>query len=418
MDDGKKRRFFNIPFIELSQDVRIAKWLLRILSILVALLLWFFVSWDGTAVRTKELKIPLRYEGIPDGYTISDRVREVSVKIEGSLELLALLDRNAITASVSLQGVAPGKYRLPISLYNPDRIRVISYSPQGVEFELYRTIERSMRPVFEVKEEIPADYFIGNVTIDPAEVTVRGTEAGVLSVVRALVQGDLASLQVEGAVELPVTLLAADGSVVRSLDVEPSHVKVDASLSELVEEIEVPIRAIVLGKPGEGLEASEAAVSPDRAILRAPAKQLEGITELTLKPIDITGQTGDIDVEVALDALPPGIAVAGADKVRVTVRLHLPTEARTYLGVPIAVQGKGAYDDWKITPSTVNIIVERNINSTEPFDDATPPVALHIDVSNVVADHLILPVLAGNMPNGVRIVRIEPQQVSVTAVTN
>jgi YbbR domain-containing protein len=420
MDENGKKRF-HIPMIDLSDNAKRTRWALRVISIVLAMTLWFFVSWDGSSdSRIRELTVPLRYLDVPEGYLISDRVSNILVRVQGSVELLSLLDRNSVTASVSLQELRPGKYRLPVYLNSPERVRIVGFSPQDVEFELYRVIERTMRPSLEITDEMPDDVSLSDIAFEPAEVVVKGAEADVMAVHRAVARARVDDLTDggPGPLDLPVTLLGADGGETAGLEIEPRRVRLSFRVSEAVEEILVPINVPVRGTPGNGLDIGAVQVSPDAALLRGTKEALANITELTLGAIDVTGHTEEMVADIPLDAPAQGISIANADSVRVRVQFHSTVDTRTFVGVPIAVIGKGAYSAWLAAPAVANVMLERAVTSTEPFDMNKPPLELYVDVTNVVAEHLVLPVLVQNLHDGMKVIRIEPQQVSVSAVRN
>ena len=415
MDENRKKRL-HIPLIDLSDGAKRTRWVLRVVSLVLALTLWFFVSWDASGSRTKELTVPLRYLDIPDGYSISDRVRNITVAMEGNVELLALLDRNAVTASVSLQELRPGKYRLPVHVDSPERVRIVNYSPQVVEFELYRIIERTLKPTLEVTDEVPGDISITETDFAPAEIVVKGSETDVMAVRRAVVRAAMDDLLSSGTLDLPVSLLGADGNEIAGLETAPQRVRLTVRVAETLEEIRVPVNVPVRGTPGNGLDVDAVVVSPDVVTLRGTRSALANIAELTLGPIDVTGHTEDMVVDIPLDAPAPGITISNAGSVHVRVELHSSVDTRTYVGVPIAVIGRGAFAEWRTAPLGANVMVERAVTSTEPFDMNKPPFELYVDVTNVVADHLVLPVLVRNLQEGMKVIRIEPQQVTVSAV--
>ena len=417
MDENGKKRL-HIPLIDLSDATKRTRWVLRVVSIVLALTLWFFVGWDGASdSRTKELTVPLRYLDIPDGYSLSNRVRNITVLMEGNVELLALLDRNAVTASVSLQELRPGKYRLPVHIDSPERVRILNYSPQVVEFELYRIIERTLKPLLEIADEDTSDDIsVTEIVFEPAEVVVKGSETDVMAVRRAVVRASLDDLITYGTLDLPVTLLGADGGEIAGLEIVPQQVRLNVRVAESVEEIRVPVNVPIRGMPGNGLDVDAVVVSPDVVALRGTRGALANITELTLNPIDVTGHTENMVVDIPLDAPAAGITIANADSVRVRVQFHSSVDTRTFVGVPIAVTGKGAFSGWQVSPVGANVMVERSVTSTEPFDMSKPPFELYVDVTNVVADHLVLPVLVRGLHDGMKVIRIEPQQVTVSAV--
>ena len=213
------------------------RWLLRVLSLVLAVVLWIFVTWDGSTLGTREMNIPFKYLDIPDGYSISNTVKDISVVVEGRTEILTLLGRNSITASVSLNDLRPGKYRLPVQLSVPENMRLVSYSPQVVDFSLFRIIQRTLRPSLVIKKgDVPDNLFLENTLFAPPKVVVRGPESDVLTVRKAEVRGTFTELRADAEKELPVILVGDKGEIF-GLTVEPRQVSVIASFTENKKEI-------------------------------------------------------------------------------------------------------------------------------------------------------------------------------------
>lgn len=415
MADDKKQTTSKNPILDFSDGAKRTKWLLRGVSLLLAVILWFLVGWDGAAHVTKDLSLPLRYQDVPDGYSVSERVSSVTVRIGGSLESLALLGRNDVGASVSLKDLRPGRYRLPIQITNPQSVRVLRVTPQSIEFDLYRTIERTLRPSLEIDGDISDGLKFEEPVYEPPEVVVKGPEAVVVSIKRAVVRASAQDLAGKKRLELPVKLLGDEGEI-DGLAIEPSSVRVSVKLSEVLEELRVPVIIQVGGVPGAGLDVGRVIVSPDVVTLRGTRNALANIKELTLDAIDVTGHTENINMVIPLESPAQGITIAGTDSVKIMVELHSSNETKTFMGVPITL-GSGSPESrrWKITPPAASVILERSIIGSEPFDVERPPIELYVDVTNVVSDQLALPVLHRGLPDGMRVVRIEPPQVYATA---
>ncbi len=250
MTDKKPNKKLRIPLPNFSDKASRMRWLLRVLSLVFAVALWLFVTWDGSAMSTRQFEIPLKYTDTSDGYSISNKTSNITVVVEGRLEVLAILSRNMITASVSMNGLKPGTYRLPVQVNIPDNLRLVSYNPQVVDFSLFRIIERRLKPNLVVKGEMPHDFSISNIEITPQEVVVRGSETEVLSVRRAEVTQTFPWLRLHSGSELPV-YLAGDRGEVKGLAVEPKQVRVSVSFSEATDEITIPVKVPLKGVPAD-----------------------------------------------------------------------------------------------------------------------------------------------------------------------
>lgn len=398
------------------------RWLLRAVSIVFAVTIWFLVSYDGSnggdadtrqAVRT----VALRFLDVPEGHALSSANSDVEVHMEGALDVLARLDSSEVTATISLKDMRPGKYRLPIHVDSPDGVRVVSCVPQQAEFELLRVIERTMQPLIDVPDDETAQgYDIQDVALTPPEIVVKGPEGDVMSVRRALVKLSMLDFKdSNGEMKLPVSLMRVDGTEAEGLEVLPPEVVVHARVVEPMEEVVVPITVPLRGTPADGFDVGSIVISPDKVVLRGTKEALANITELSIDPIDISGHSETMVMDIPLDAIGDRFSIVSAESVHVRVELHSTVDMMTFTGVPIRFSGQGAYDRWEASPQMANVTVERSVTSTEPFDPTKPPLELYVDVTNVVSGRLVLPVLARSLKDGMRVIRIDPQQVMVNA---
>jgi YbbR domain-containing protein len=395
---------------------RRTRWFLRGASLVFAVILWLFVTWDGTSLSTRSLSVPLAYQDLPDGYSISQAPQNVSVRLEGRLESLALLNRSDITAVVGMRDLRPGKYRLPVQLTAPGNVRVLSYSPNAVDFELFRMIERTIRPVLTLQDELPGGLLMSSVDITPSEIIIKGPEADVLAVRRAEARSTVREMT-GGERELRVFLVSEGGSI-DNLTVEPQSVMVRADFRENLQELRVPVKIQLTGVPGDGLKVGSVVISPDFVVLRGTKEALSGVAEISLHDIDISGLTDDMNADIPLEPPSDSMSIVGEGYVNVRVNLRSAAETRTFLTVPISLFGAESDERWSLSPPTASVTVERPVNSGAPFDPDVPPVELYVDVTNVVASQLTLPVLVRDVEDGLTIIRIDPQQVSVTAVAD
>jgi YbbR domain-containing protein len=372
------------------------------------------VTWEGTVLTSREFLVPLDYQDLPEGYSISQTIDNVEIRVEGKLEALTTMDRRDIAASVSMSDLRPGKYQLPIQVITPSNMRIVSYNPNVVDFELFRMISRSLHPSLVLQGDMPENLALASVDITPAEVIVKGPEASVMTVRRAEVRGAVDDMSGGGELELPVFLLKEDGEAA-GITADPPLVRVKAYFTRTMHETRVPINVQVTGIPGGGLETGKITVSPDSVILRGTREALLGISELTLNPIDVTGHTENMDMDIPLEPPFDSVTIVGTDRVNLTVEFKNAVETRTFLGVPVALRGVPNPDAWTMSPQMASVTVERPAVPGITFDPDNPPLELYIDATNVVTSQLTLPILVDNTAAGVSVIRIEPQQATITA---
>jgi YbbR domain-containing protein len=390
------------------------RWFMRAASVVFAFMLWYFVTWDSTGLEKRKYYVPLDYGNVPEGYSISQTLSDVEVELEGRTEAFAFLSIANIRASVEMSSWRPGKYSLPIQLTPPGGFRVAGYNPNIVNFEVFRTIERTFRPVLVLSGDVSDSLTLASVDVVPEEVTVKGPEAVVMMLRRAETRGEALEMT-GGARELAVILTDENGEV-SGLEIEPPVVSVTAHFSRALQEVRVPVKIEITGEPPEGLEVGDVTVSPDHVTLRGSKEALLGMTEIALNPIDVSGHTESVNIDIPLEAPSEAVAILGSPHVGVRVTLRDAVETRTYRGVPVILEGGVDAGTWSVSPRSVNITVERSVSEGVPFTPEKPPVELYIDATNVVASQITLPIMTRNASVGIRVIRIEPSQVTITAL--
>jgi YbbR domain-containing protein len=390
------------------------RWLTRGVSLAFAVILWFFVTWEGRGLTSRRFLVPLNYQGLPEGYSISEKINNIEVRLEGRLEDLAVLNAADISASVGMSDLRPGKYRLPIQIATPSGMRVENYSPNAVDFELFRMISRSLRPSLVLQGDMPESLALSSVDVMPSEVVVRGPEASVMTVRRAETRGTVEEMSGGTERELQVFLIKEDGETA-DIEADPPSVLVKAHFTRTMQEARIPVNVQVTGIPGNGLEVGKVTISPDTVLVRGTRDALVGISELTLNPIDVTGHTENMNMDIPLEPPSDSVSILGADRVDLTVEFRTAVETRTFLGVPVALRGELGSSNWMMSPQTVSVTVERPAVPGIAFDPYNPPLELYVDATNVVSSQITLPILVDNAGAGVSVIRIEPQQVTLTA---
>jgi YbbR domain-containing protein len=235
-----------------------------------------------------------------------------------------------------------------------------------------------------------------------------------MAVRRAEVRGSVRDLT-GGERDLKVFVMN-ENEQAEDITIEPDVVRVRANFTKAVREIRARVNVQVKGVPGGGLEVGSVVVSPDVIALRGTKDAIRGVSEIVVEPIDVTGHTEDMHVEIPLEA-PPGMDFAGTNRVSVDVKFQRAVENRTYLSVHIGLRGVENAKDWVVSPPSASVTVEkeRPEDGSPAFDPERVPLELYIDATNVVASQMVLPILTQNEDAGIKVIRIEPRQVTLTA---
>ncbi len=173
-------------------------WLLKLISLAFAIVLWFFVM--GESRMEVNHIVPLEYKNLPEGLMIASEVpTSVALRINGPRALQVNLSPEDIGLSVDLAGLSAGITsfkRLDETLNIPSGLKITRISPSYVDVKLERVRERQV-PVRVVLTGTPAPGFIVKTyKAEPDKVTVSGAESELKGVSEVVTEGiDLAAVQ-------------------------------------------------------------------------------------------------------------------------------------------------------------------------------------------------------------------------------
>lgn len=213
-------------------------WLLKVLALIFALILWFFVM--GERRLEVGYTVPLELKNIPEAMMVANEVPSlVDVRISGPRTLLTNLRPTDLSIAVDLKGLKPGITtfrRLEERINIPSALKVTRVSPSYVDIKLDRIKEKTL-PVRVVTEGEPAPgYRLVRIEAEPARVTVEGAESELKDLVEVTAEpvsldgvhesftlmvplaykGKYSKLKEDQAVEVKVTIGAAPAARGRS----------------------------------------------------------------------------------------------------------------------------------------------------------------------------------------------------------
>ena len=187
---------------------------LKIVSVVLAALLWLIVSGERTVERA--LRIPLEFTNIPAQLElVGEPPTVVDVRVRGASGTLGRLSPGDMAAVLDVRTPRPGQrlYHLTGSeVRAPFGVDVVQVAPSTIALFFERSSAKTVA-VMPVLEGQPADgYMVDRVTADPAKVEVVGPASALKELTSAVTE----AVSVEGAtttVTESVTVGPADPTV-------------------------------------------------------------------------------------------------------------------------------------------------------------------------------------------------------------
>lgn len=183
-------------------------WALKLLSLVFALILWFFVM--GERKLERSYAVPLEMKNVPAEMMVANDVPSlVEVRISGPRTLLMNLHSEDLRIVIDLKDLSSGLTsfrRLEERLNIPAPLKVTRLSPSYIDVRMARVKVRAV-PVKAILSGKPkAGFRVEKVVVSPAELEVEGAEEEV----EALRQVPTAPVNVEGAEGSLVELVPID----------------------------------------------------------------------------------------------------------------------------------------------------------------------------------------------------------------
>jgi YbbR domain-containing protein len=144
----------------------------KLLSLLAAFALWFFVNTEAA------FQVPLELRNIPAQLMIvSPRIDFVDLRVSGPRTLLSRIDHDQLSMTLDLAGVRPGPaaFRLRTDTLNlPRGVTVVRLTPAEVTLELAQVVRKTVPIRLAFGGKPPGDLRVTDVHVAPEEVEMIG----------------------------------------------------------------------------------------------------------------------------------------------------------------------------------------------------------------------------------------------------
>ncbi|OEU50702.1 MAG: YbbR domain pair protein [Desulfuromonadales bacterium C00003096] len=156
-------------------------WALKLLALVFACILWFFVT--GEQKLERSYAVPLQLKNMPAGMMVANDIPNmVDVRISGPRTLLMNLQLQDIGIAVNLKDLEPGLTtlkRLEERLNLPGPLKVTRLSPSYIDVKLERVVSKNVEVKPQFSGKPAAGYRVAAVRVEPALVMIEGAESEV-----------------------------------------------------------------------------------------------------------------------------------------------------------------------------------------------------------------------------------------------
>ncbi len=296
--------------------IKDSKGLYIVISIIAAVVLWMYVDLTVEPDVHKTIRsIPVTFYGEEtlekEGLMIANSGdTTISLTLTGNRSAISRLNRDNITIRVDTasQIKEPGEVELDYTVVFPNNVntssvKLRSRSVNTISVVVYKTARKTiaLRGVFTGSVAGGYMYDTNNFQFGIDQITIQGEETLVESVDHAQVELDRQGLTDTWTGNLPVTLVDAEGNVIKSDALSLNNEEVEVTFPIYAVK-EIPLTVTL--RPGGGATAEdvECTVSPSSITVSATKEVLDSIEEINLGTIDladvITSETSSFDVNL------------------------------------------------------------------------------------------------------------------------
>jgi YbbR domain-containing protein len=187
---------------------------LKIVSVVLATLLWLLVSGEQTVERA--LRIPLQFTNLPTRLElVGDPPETVDVRLRGSSGTMSRLSAGELAAVLDVQTAKPGRRLFPLTtadVRGPFGVEVVQVAPASVPLTFEESGAKMVTVTARVDGEPAAGYVVSGIVVEPREVEVVGPVSALADVNEAITE-PVSVAGASGSRTETVTVGVADPSV-------------------------------------------------------------------------------------------------------------------------------------------------------------------------------------------------------------
>ncbi|SEJ33670.1 YbbR domain-containing protein [Propionispira arboris] len=289
----------------------------KIIALLVAIVLWFFVMSDQNPSMDSSFSIPVDIVNAPDGYKISRNVDTVTLKVRGARSLFATTSASDLKAYVDLKGITEGRHAVKIQSVLPPGFELLETSPETIAFAIDKIIQKQIPVELAVAGAPETGTTVGKVLPSVQSVTIEGPSSFIDTVTRVIANVNVAGNRSDFSVTVPLTAVNADGKEVESVKIMPQSVDVVVAIVKGVAKKMVGVKPVLGSDLPANYVVNGMKFDPTKIEITGDQKLIDPINFIETEKISLADIIKPVKKDVKL-VLPAGITVTN-DTITVTI---------------------------------------------------------------------------------------------------
>lgn len=349
-------------------------WGMKLLSLLLAILLWNYVVTSNQLItRTKTLsgltgyvtsQATLSTYGLALPVNPAELIDDVSVRVEVSQSYYSQVSPDNVQVTLDLSKIRTAGTQEVALKATSTYGRVTSIYPASVTLSFEPLDSRSIPVNVAIVGERSEDAWYNISRTNPSVLTVSGAASNVRSISQARVNTDVTGADASYMRAETYVLLDANGN-----EIDQSMLNRSSSSITVVADVyptkDIPVSAeltdVVTGRPAEGYVISEITLQPESITVAADQELLKDINELLIEPISVEGMSRSVSARAKVSKLPD-FKYTSAQQVFVNITISEKDVSEWVEGTEVSFIGKAENLtlEWQKNPVRVYVTGPRS----------------------------------------------------------
>lgn len=382
----------------------------KLLAIVLAILLWFYVTNLKNPTIEKPLTVPVSYYNLREGLVLENLPEDVEVRVRGPHSIVNFLTSKDIKVSVDLAKAKLGEDDYFVEVVLPSGAELVLTKPASVRLSIDEIQEKQLPIKVVTTGTVASGYSSFEPVLEPSTVLVKGARRLLEKLETAQVTVDVNQQKDNVDLNPTVTLLTKNGeNVSNKFTISPKNIQVFVPVTENKPNKTVSIKPILKGEPGEGFRVARVILDPETVKITGPYDILSQINQVVTAPIDITGIVENSATQVAL-VPPEGASLLYDPVVKVLVQVETAPVTKNISDLPVTVIKLKEGNKAVIKPEKVNLTLKGSKEEMAALDLSAVKVYVDLDGLGHGTHNLGVKV---NIPNSLEVLKIEPSTVEV-----
>lgn len=269
------------------------KWQLKIICLLMAIVLWFFIINEQNPMSEGSYTVPIVVENLDSQYITSNVPKTVYVRLSGPRNTIINVGPSDIKAYIDLSDAQEGEMSAPVRIEIPagTELKKQSMTSADIMVDVYTVRELALTP--HLVGQTKNDIFVSSLKVVPEKVVISGARRLVKQVEQAVVEIPIEDRIDDFSIMAPIRLVAADGSRVEGLEMTPWQSNIRISIGHNAVTKDIPVYVTTEGDVSPSISLKEIKINPNTVAVKGDTNILKNLSRIDLPPIDISGLKQD-----------------------------------------------------------------------------------------------------------------------------